>query len=175
MADTSEFASAICCTSEVSANMRMARLFSFATLLWVATSGECQTVEQGSDYGLFSAWFERVSRTQAEQPAWLAPAFTATPRLEQMFVYDISSQDTTKGNLTTFGGNKGLLLIPTERINLVITPPSYLVHENPKIHDGFEDMSFLLKYRIAASNAEHANYVFNRVLGGHHSERLLPQ
>ena len=155
--------------------MRILYLVTFAFWLPFASSGRCQSVGQGNGDGFFGEWFERVSHTQAEQPHWLAPVFTATPRLEQMFVYDISSQDTTKGNLTTFGGNKGLLLIPTERINLVITPPSYLVHENPKIHDGFEDMSFLLKYRIAASNAEHANYVFNRVLGGHHSERLLPQ
>jgi len=145
--------------------MKISRLFAFATLLALARSGECQTVDQSNGAGVFSGWFERVSRTQAEQPAWLAPVFTATPRLEQMFVYDISRQSTAKGDLTSFGGTKGLLLIPAERINFVITPPSYLVQENPRIHDGFGDMSLLLKYRIAASNEEHGNYVLTAFLG----------
>ena len=145
--------------------MRTAHGFVFAILLWLAQSGDCQTVEKGNDGGFFSRWSERVSRTQAEQPAWLAPVFTATPRLEQMFVYDISRQSTAKGDLRSFGGTKGLLLIPAERINFVITPPSYLVHENPRIHDGFGDTSLLLKYRIAASNEEHANYVLTAFLG----------
>jgi hypothetical protein len=82
-----------------------------------------------------------------------------------MYVYDISRQDTAKGELTSFGGTKGLLLIPSEHLNVVITPPSYFVHESPKIQDGFGDLSFLLKYRIAASNEERGNYVVTAFLG----------
>jgi hypothetical protein len=122
-------------------------------------------VEQASGDGFFAGWFERVSRTQAEQPHWLAPVFTATPRLEQMYVYDVSVQDTAKGELTSFGGTRGLLLIPSEHINIVITPPSYMMHESPTIHDGFGDVSFLLKYRLAASNEERGNYVVTAFLG----------
>ena len=145
--------------------MRISYLFTFALLLSFATSGECQTPGQGNGSGFFGGWFERVSRTQAEQPHWLAPIFTATPRLEEMFVYDISRQNTAKGDLTSFGGTKGLLLIPGEHINVVTTPPSYLTHESRTIHDGFGDASFLLKYRFVASNEEHANYVVTAFLG----------
>jgi hypothetical protein len=145
--------------------MRVLQLLAFASLLWLAESGECQATEQGDSGGFFSRWSERVSRTQSEQPAWLAPVFTATARLEQMYVCDISRQETAKGELTSCEGTKGLLLIPAERVNFVITPPSYLVHENPALHDGFSDMSLLLKYRLAASSAQDANYVLTAFLG----------
>jgi hypothetical protein len=145
--------------------MRILYLVTFAFWLPFASSGRCQSVGQGNGDGFFGEWFERVSHTQAEQPHWLAPVFTATPRLEQMFVYDISGQNTAKGDLTSFGGTKGLLLIPSEHINIVITPPSYLMHESRTIHNGFGDASFLVKYRLAASNEEHANYVVTAFLG----------
>jgi hypothetical protein len=140
--------------------------FTLVLLLSLGTSGESQTVGESNGKGFFDGWFDRVSRIQAEQPHWLAPVFTATPRLEQMFVYDISGQNTAKGDLTSFGGTKGLLLIPGDNINIVITPPSYLVHESPKINDGFGDTSFLLKYRIAAGNEERGNYVVSAFFGG---------
>lgn len=145
--------------------MNISYLFAFALLLSVASRGECQTVEKTDDGGFFGGWFGRVSHTQAEQPHWLAPVFTATPRLEQMYVYDISRQNTVKGDLTSFGGTRGLLLIPAEHITTVITPPSYFTHENPTMHDGFGDVAFLLKYRLAASNEERGNYVVTAFVG----------
>jgi hypothetical protein len=145
--------------------MRSSYLFSLALLLLLASSGECQTVEQGTGDGFFGGWFKRVDRALATQPHWLAPVFTATPRLEEMFVYDISRQNTAKGDLTSFGGTKGLLLIPAEHVTVVVTPPSYLAHESRTIHDGFGDTSFVLKYRLAASNEEQANYVVTAFLG----------
>jgi hypothetical protein len=145
--------------------MRISYFFTFPLLLSLASSGECQTVGQSNGDGFFGGWFKRVDRALAGQPHWLAPVFTATPRLEEMFVYDISRQNTAKGDLTSFGGSKGLLLIPAEHITIVITPPSYFAHESRTIHDGFGDTSFVLKYRLAASNEEHANYVVTAFLG----------
>jgi hypothetical protein len=145
--------------------MRISYWFTFALLLSLAGSAECQTERQGNGDGFFAGWFGRVSHTQAEQPPWLAPVFTATPRLEEMFVYDISRQNTAKGDLTSFGGTKGLLLIPSEHINVVITPPTYFTHENTNIHDGFGDVSFLLKYRLAAANEEAGDYVVTAFVG----------
>ena len=34
-------------------------------------------------------YFARVARNQAEQPHWVTPVATVTPRLEQEFRYDI--------------------------------------------------------------------------------------
>jgi hypothetical protein len=152
-------------SAEGSIEMKISYLFTFALLLSLASSGECQTVGQGNGEGFFGRWFERVDHALATQPHWLAPVFTPTARLEEMFVYDISHQNTAKGDLTSFGGTKGLLLIPAEHINIVTTPPSYITHESRTIHDGFGDASFLLKYRLVASNEERANYVVTAFLG----------
>jgi hypothetical protein len=35
----------------------------------------------GSSY--FSNWFQRVDKTQSEQPNWITPIATTTPRLEE--------------------------------------------------------------------------------------------
>jgi hypothetical protein len=39
--------------------------------------------------GFPANWFSLVSQTQAEQPHWITPLATTTPRLEQEFRYDI--------------------------------------------------------------------------------------
>ena len=44
--------------------------------------------------GPVNGWFARVTRTQAEQPHWITPIATVTPRLEEEFRYDILWQRT---------------------------------------------------------------------------------
>jgi len=38
--------------------------------------------------GYFTDWFPRVDKTQAEQPHWITPLATTTPRLEEEVRYD---------------------------------------------------------------------------------------
>ena len=38
--------------------------------------------------GYLSSWFSRVDRTKNEQPHWITPIATTTPRLEEEFRYD---------------------------------------------------------------------------------------
>jgi Putative MetA-pathway of phenol degradation len=149
-------------------NLKTSYLLSFTLCFSLSTVGARQAAAQDEDAGFFDQWFarERVDRALAEQPHWPAPVFTGSPRLEEMFVYDISRQDTAKGDVTNFGGTKGLLLIPSEHTNLVISPPPYLVHKNPANRDGFGDAAFLLRYRISASNEQHGNYVVTALVGG---------
>ncbi len=118
-----------------------------------------------TDDGLLAAWFGRISRTQAEQPHWITPVFTTTPRLEEEFRYDIGRQDIAKGDVRNYGVSKGLEVIPTEHTEIIISPPPYIGHDNPKAHDGFGDMSFLLKYRFSTGNEEHGNYIVTALLG----------
>lgn len=114
----------------------------------------------------FAGWFERVSRTQAEQPHWITPVFTTTPRLEEEFRYDIAWQNTAKGDVTNYGGGKGLEFIPSEHTEIIVSLPPYLAHQNPALPDGFGDTSFLLKYRLAARNEKTGNYIVTAFLGG---------
>ncbi len=113
-----------------------------------------------------AGWFERVDKTQAEQPHWITPLATTTPRLEEEFRYDIFWQQNSEGVTTNnFGGGKGVELIPFEKVELIVSPPPYLVHSDPAVHDGFGDVSFLIKYRLFSANEQHGNYILTAFLG----------
>jgi hypothetical protein len=113
----------------------------------------------------FANWFARVDNTKDEQPHWVTPLATTTPRLEEEYRYD-QLQTNAKGITTdNFDGGKGLELIPFERVEVIFNVPPYLMHNDPAIHDGFGDVSFLVKYRLFAANEEHGNYIVTAFLG----------
>ena len=69
--------------------------------------------------GYFSDWFKRVDKTQAEQPHWVTPVATTTPRLEEEFRYDQFWQRNAEGvAANNYDGGKGLELIPLRRWKL---------------------------------------------------------
>jgi opacity protein-like surface antigen len=111
-------------------------------------------------------WLSRVSATQEQQPHWVTPVVTVTPRLEQEIRYDFLHQQTPTGNNTSIGGGKGVELIPTHNTELIFNIPPYLIHSNPAAVDGWGDVSFLLKYRIASANKEHGDYIVTAFLAG---------
>ena len=115
---------------------------------------------------LTSSWLARASKTQAEQPHWMTPVATVTPRLEQEFRFDILHQVTSTGNVTNIDGGKGLELIPTSRTELLLNLPPYLLHQNPKTIDGPGDVSFTVKYRFFTRNEQHGNAILTGFLGG---------
>ncbi len=110
--------------------------------------------------GLFTDWFSMVSATQAEQPHWITPLATTTPRLEQEFRYDIQWQTHNSGVTTdNYGVSKGLEIIPARNFEVILAVPPYIVNNPDSPHNGFGDWQFLVKYRIAASNEKHKNYI----------------
>lgn len=111
-------------------------------------------------------YFKRVAEQQAEQPHWITPVATVTPRLEQEIRYDIYWQGHTDGTTSeNYGGSKGLELIPAKNTEIIIGIPPYLVHNNPKQKDGWGDETFLVKYRFLSKNEEHGNYILTAFLG----------
>lgn len=111
-------------------------------------------------------WQARVNRTQAEQPHWVTPLVTVTPRLEQELRTDFFRQ--IQPNLTTtwnYDGGKGLELIPERRIELLFNTPPYIEH-NSAAKDGFGDVSMVMKYRFYASNEQHHNAIVTAFFGG---------
>lgn len=111
-------------------------------------------------------WQARVNATQAEQPHWMTPIATVTPRLEQEFRFDTIHQQIPTGNVTNVDGGKGLELIPARHIELLLNLPPYLLHQNPKAIDGIGDVSFTMKYRFLARNEEHGSAILTAFLGG---------
>lgn len=116
--------------------------------------------------GYWSCWFTRVDQTQKEQPHWITPLATTTPRLEEEFRYDIFWQTNAKGVTTeNYGGSKGLELIPFQKVEVILSLPPDIVHNHPAVKDGFGDFQFLIKYRLLSSNEEHGNYILTAFLG----------
>ena len=116
--------------------------------------------------GYFANWFARVDKTKDEQPHWVTPLATTTPRLEEEYRYDQLWQTNTKGVTTdNYDGGKGLELIPFEKVEVIFNIPPYLAHNDPKVHDGFGDVAFLVKYRLLSANEEHGGHILTAFLG----------
>jgi hypothetical protein len=116
--------------------------------------------------GYFADWFSRVDKTQAEQPRWVTPLATTTPRLEEEVRYDQLWQENAKGVTTdNYDGGKGLELIPFEKVEVIFNLPPYLDHDSPTTKNGFGDVAFLVKYRLLSASKEHGNYILTAFLG----------
>ncbi|HLN02907.1 MAG TPA: hypothetical protein VK335_26700 [Bryobacteraceae bacterium] len=128
-------------------------------LFWAASAMHAQD-------GFFSEWLDRSDQAKADQPRWMTPLATVTPRLEQEFRADfLVEQMATGHDLANYDGGKGLELIPNERVELLINLPPYLEHNNDKIHDGWGDFSFTGKYRLLSANEESGNYILTVFFG----------
>lgn len=116
--------------------------------------------------GYFSDWFSRVDKTKDEQPHWVTPLATTTPRLEEEYRYDQLWQTNAKGITTdNYDGGKGLELIPFEKVEVIFNVPPYLAHNDPKVRDGFGDVAFLVKYRLLSASEREGNYILTAFLG----------
>ena len=124
------------------------------------------SVPTSAQDGYFSDWFARVDRTKNEQPHWLTPIATTTPRLEEEYRYDQLWQVNAAGVTTNnYDGGKGLELIPFENVEVIFNVPPYLAHNDPLVHDGWGDVAFLVKYRLLSHNEERGNYILTAFLG----------
>ncbi len=148
----------------------MAAGASLAALLFAATP--CRADDSTNAPGIaplnnyFRDWFPRVTRIQSEQPRWITPLVTVTPRLEEEFRYDQSWQ--TKENhaaVDNYGSNKGLELIPFDPVEIIIGVPGYEQQNRSPRQFGWADETFLVKYRILAGNADHGNYILTAFMG----------
>jgi hypothetical protein len=140
--------------------MRKAGLFSLLSILFIFTN-VCF-----AQNGYFSGWFARVDKTKDEQPHWVTPLATTTPRLEEEYRYDQVWQENAKGITTnSYDGGKGLELIPCEKVEIIFNVPPYIAHNNPNVKDGWGDAAFLVKYRLLSANEERGGYILTAFLG----------
>jgi hypothetical protein len=105
----------------------------------------------------------RVTRIQSEQPSWMTPVVTTTPRLDEEFHYDLSFESTRSGHVDNFGASRGLELIPYDNIQVNASVPAWTSRDRPT--DGFGDESFLVKYRLLSANAGNGDYILTTFLG----------
>jgi hypothetical protein len=139
-------------------------LFAAAPLGAVAQDSTNSLPQEGKGY--FADWFARVTRIQSEQPHWITPMTTVTPRLEEELRYDQSWERNNKQNeVTAYGSGKGLELIPYDNIEVILGIPSWQNYNKLPANDGFADDTFLFKYRILAANEDNGNYIVTGFLG----------
>jgi hypothetical protein len=140
--------------------MRRHGLFSFLLVLLLLSNFSF------AQDGYFSDWFARVDKTKEEQPHWVTPLATTTPRLEEEYRYDQLWQPNAKGITTdNYDGGKGLELIPFERVEVIFNVPPFIDHNNPNVRNGWGDVAFLVKYRLLSANEEHGSYILTAFLG----------
>jgi len=117
----------------------------------------------------FADWFPRVTRIQSEQPHWVTPLVTVTPRLEEEYRYDQFWQANPHGAATdNFGGGKGLELIPCQNTEVILGVPAWIAYNGHTPHkdtDGWADETFLVKYRLLSANEEQGNYILTAFMG----------
>lgn len=138
-----------------------------------ASIGDSSFASAIEDY--FTDWFPRVTRIQSEQPHWVTPVVTVTPRLEEEFRYDQFWQAPPHGVATdNFGGGKGLELIPFQNTEVILGVPAWIAHNGTLQHatkkkkpatDGWADETFLIKYRLLSANEENGNYIVTAFMG----------
>lgn len=125
--------------------------------------------------GFFANWFARVDQAQSEQPHWMTPVVTVTPRLEEEFRYDqyFETLGKNKGTLDNFDGGKGLELIPFDPVEVILGMPPYIEKSSSTATGkqstvtGFNDWPFMLiKYRILSANEQNGNYILTAFLQG---------
>lgn len=114
-----------------------------------------------SSAGFWTSWFRRSDQAKREQPHWMTPMATTTPRLEQEFRYDVLWQQARPGVPYTenIGNSKGLELIPLDGLEVIASVPPYLIHHSASSPDGFGDVQMLVKYRVRAEDEAHGNYI----------------
>jgi hypothetical protein len=157
-------------------------LSGFWTAGVISCHAQTSSTSTGSGSGVWSAienyfvdWFPRVSRIQSEQPHWVTPVVTVTPRLEEEFRYDQFWQANPNGLATdNFGGGKGLELIPFQNTEIILGVPAWIAHNGRIQHptrkkkpatDGWADETFLIKYRLLSANEEKGNYIVTAFMG----------
>ncbi len=139
-------------------------LFLAVALVTPAIAAAQHSPGHGSSF--IARYQARVSATQGEQPHWITPLVTVTPRLEQEFRIDFVRQTSSaRYDTWNYDNGKGLELIPLRRVELLFNLPPFFNHLAPQTNDGFGDMSFLSKYRIFARNEEHGNAIVTAFLG----------
>ncbi len=155
----------------VTRHLRAIGLITIATL--VAAAAPCSAQDLGSAIAnYFINWFPRVTQIQSEQPHWVTPLVTVTPRLEEELRYDQLWQANKLGVATdNFGGSKGLELIPFQNTEVILGIPPWIAHNGhiergpDDASDGWGDETFLVKYRLLSANEDNGNYILTAFMG----------
>lgn len=143
----------------------------FRSFLWLLVRGalmyglSSSAVAQSGADSFIARYQARATAAQDEQPHWVTPLVTVSPKVDQAMRSDFVRQTNSKGYTTwNYGFSRGLELIPERHIELLFSTPPFFNHSQPGVEDGFGDIFLLMKYRFFARNEEHGNGVVSMFL-----------
>jgi len=111
-------------------------------------------------------WLDAVDQARASQPHFVSPIVTTHVMLVQQYRYDIGWQRGGAGaDSDNYGTSRGLEIIPTNRLEVGLFPPSYVTRPS-NAPDGFGDFSFLVKYRLFSATEGKGDYFVGLFFGG---------
>ncbi len=143
----------------------MALLLSFSRVFAVAALVASVVLPAPAQQGFLADWQARATTTQNQQPHWVTPLVTVTPRLEQEFRTDFVHYHNNSGHeIWNYDNGKGLELIPEKHTELLFNLPPFFDRTNGE-QDGFGDITFLMKERLYARNEEHGDAIVTAFLG----------
>ena len=130
------------------------------------TSVSQQAATQAVPDTMFERYQARVTTTQNEQPHWITPLVTVTPRLEQEFRTDfLHFYNPAGAAIWNYDNGKGLEFIPEKHTEILINLPPFFNRSNGEA-DGFGDISFLMKERVYSRNEQSGNSIVTFFFGG---------
>lgn len=140
----------------------MKRLPFFLLVLFAAVNVSAQSnPANDADLGFYARYESRTNAIQSKQPGWAVPLVTTYTGLFQVVRTDVLRQITpTHTDTWNFDNSKAVNFIPWNNTEFAIDLPPYIEH-NSSAKDGFGDMSFLGKYRIASGNEQHGSYTLS--------------
>jgi hypothetical protein len=121
------------------------------------------------DSGVVHSWIDMVNASQENQPHWMTPIITTTPRLEQELRWDFYDQQngqpphSNAQRLLNDGGPGGprVEFIPTYNTQITLAAPPTISASGPRGSQTSQGdwPAFLAKYRFISANEEHGNYI----------------
>ena len=149
------------------------RIAALACVLSLAAASPCLaddlSANQSGSWAVgefFQDCFDRATAIQAEQPHWITPVATVTPRLEQELRYDQLWERLPGGHeLYNYGAGKGVELIPFNPVEVIIGVPAWESEDTSPNKNGWADETFLLKYRLLSANEDKGNYILTAFMG----------
>jgi hypothetical protein len=120
-----------------------------------------------NDSGWVRGWMRVAEKARSSQPHFVAPLVTTHVMLVQQFRYDMSWQEDPSGTTITsnYGSSRGLEIIPSNRLELGISPPSFIVH-GASFADGFGDLLYQVKFRAFSAPEGKGDYFVGFFFGG---------
>ena len=98
------------------------------------------------------------------QPLWMAPMTQPDARLGQGLRISVANFTFSGAHPIVYGGNQGISLIASRRLQFELVPPSFFRNHSPIYKDGWGNAGAEVKYRIVSGNAEHGNYAVTAAL-----------